>query len=117
MSERTIPSINSLVKYDNPVLVTKHADKKGLGGKGAAIRSCSPPKGGAFEQKKETEEILNAILPPKEWEEEGNLWMQQVGARVSGQVHDGRILILGNFRFPPYRRRGWMSLTFKSNLT
>ncbi|KAK6626816.1 hypothetical protein RUM44_009293 [Polyplax serrata] len=78
MSERTIPSINSLVKYDNPVLVTKHADKKGLGGKGAAIRSCSPPKGGAFEQKKETEEILNAILPPKEWEEEGNLWMQQV---------------------------------------
>lgn len=28
--------------------------------------------------KKETEEILNSILPPKEWEEDGQLWRQQV---------------------------------------
>lgn len=26
-----------------------------------------------------TEEILNCILPPKEWEENGELWRQQVG--------------------------------------
>jgi len=28
--------------------------------------------------KKETEEILNAILPPKEWEEDGRMWRQMV---------------------------------------
>lgn len=28
--------------------------------------------------KRETEEILNTILPPKEWEEDGQLWRQQV---------------------------------------
>lgn len=28
--------------------------------------------------RKETEEILNAILPPKVWEEEGQMWIQTV---------------------------------------
>lgn len=32
----------------------------------------------AAEQKHETEEILNTILPPKEWEEDGQLWRQEV---------------------------------------
>lgn len=30
------------------------------------------------EAKRETEEILNTILPPKEWEEDGQRWKQQV---------------------------------------
>lgn len=32
----------------------------------------------ATEAKRETEEILNAILPPKEWEEDGQIWTQKV---------------------------------------
>lgn len=32
------------------------------------------------EAKRETEEILNAILPPKEWEEDGQIWTQKVSA-------------------------------------
>ena len=28
--------------------------------------------------RKETMEILNGIIPPKEWEEEGQVWKQQV---------------------------------------
>lgn len=28
--------------------------------------------------KKETEEILNAILPPREWEDDGKFWRQMV---------------------------------------
>lgn len=78
MGERTIPSINSLVKYDNPVLVTKHIEKKPAG-KSGAQKSGSPTRapGPSSDQKRETEEILNAILPPKEWEEDGNLWLQQ----------------------------------------
>jgi len=30
------------------------------------------------DNRRETEEILNSILPPREWEEEGQLWRQQV---------------------------------------
>ncbi|CAG2065414.1 unnamed protein product, partial [Timema podura] len=30
--------------------------------------------------RRETEEILNSILPPKEWEEENQLWRQQVSS-------------------------------------
>ena len=30
------------------------------------------------EVRKETIEILNGILPPKEWEEDGQIWKQQV---------------------------------------
>lgn len=32
----------------------------------------------ATDAKKETEEILNTILPPKEWEEDGQKWRQEV---------------------------------------
>lgn len=31
-----------------------------------------------LDSKKETEEILNAILPPRCWEEDGQLWTQTV---------------------------------------
>lgn len=40
---------------------------------GASIQPCIPT-----EAKRETEEILNAILPPKEWEEDGQIWTQKV---------------------------------------
>lgn len=30
------------------------------------------------ESKKEADELLNSILPPKEWEENGKLWRQEV---------------------------------------
>lgn len=91
------PSANqmTLVKYDNPILVTVH-DKKALkrhvqpmGGRPATPGfPQSPAIPGLTNQgqvcvdagisKKETEEILNAILPPKEWEEDGKLWRQMV---------------------------------------
>lgn len=32
MAERIIPSANTLVKYDNPVLVTKYEEKAGPSG-------------------------------------------------------------------------------------
>ncbi|GBP26026.1 33 kDa inner dynein arm light chain, axonemal [Eumeta japonica] len=45
-----------------------------------------PPPGGSaapcmpVEAKRETEEILNSILPPKEWEESGQIWTQKISA-------------------------------------
>ncbi|KAK0085163.1 hypothetical protein PV325_005660 [Microctonus aethiopoides] len=82
VQERTIPSENTLVKYDNPLLVTKHPDK--------IVKDKTPAKTGGsgkiqtsavtFDTKRETIEILNGILPPKEWEEEGKIWRQKVSS-------------------------------------
>ena len=33
-----------------------------------------------FRQIAETEEILDSILPPREWEEDGQLWRQSVSS-------------------------------------
>jgi hypothetical protein len=57
-----IPPHSSLVKYDNPILVSTTKDgsndgKKDKGGK----------KGGGGSSN--TEDILNSILPPREWTE------------------------------------------------
>ncbi|XP_065898315.1 33 kDa inner dynein arm light chain, axonemal-like isoform X2 [Dysidea avara] len=92
-----IPPTTSLVKYENPVLVSKNTDKKGAKARTpkanqqpavAALGSGgpipSPPKGKLppVDQQKnqQTEEILNAILPPREWTETGQLWMQCVSS-------------------------------------
>eukprot|EP00164_Ancoracysta_twista_P002050 GFYU01002701.1.p1 GENE.GFYU01002701.1~~GFYU01002701.1.p1 ORF type:complete len:247 (+),score=91.94 GFYU01002701.1:113-853(+) len=77
-----IPPINSLVKYDSPILVNSGKDKKkGLDKKGAKQKSGKqlPPveKTGQITQ---TEDILNSILPPREWNEDGQLWVQYVSS-------------------------------------
>ena len=70
-----IPPNPSLVKYENPILVSTSTKK----GKAAASK-----KGGAQPAGKEapsqTEDILNSILPPREWTEGGQLWVQYVSS-------------------------------------
>lgn len=80
VQERTIPSMNTLVKYDNPVLVTTHPEKKSKDKAPAKIgTTCKIQASQATgDVRRETVEILNGILPPKEWEEEGQVWTQQV---------------------------------------
>jgi len=103
MTEATAPNQMTLVKYDNPVLVTVH-DKKGvkrhvqpMGGRPATPGFPQAPSipgltgqaqvcVDAGISKKETEEILNAILPPKEWEEDGKLWRQMVSSVPATRV-------------------------------
>jgi len=71
------PPIASLVKYDNSVLVSSSKEKKGKGTPGK--KGSLPP----VEQKPgltQTEDILNSILPPREWTEEGQLWVQYVSS-------------------------------------
>ncbi|XP_017775337.1 PREDICTED: putative inner dynein arm light chain, axonemal [Nicrophorus vespilloides] len=76
MSERIMVDTSTLVKYDNPILVIKHdMSRKEI----ASIQPCKAKSTGAVtDAKRETEEILNSILPPKEWEEEGQTWRQHV---------------------------------------
>lgn len=94
MAANIIPANVSLVRYDNPVLVTKHTEKKtahakdkttvpvppeGLGPVPTAAQSAGAKRTGHGDSKQDTEEVLNSIIPPREWEEEGGqLWRQQV---------------------------------------
>eukprot|EP00802_Teleaulax_amphioxeia_P016254 Tamp_16368.p1 GENE.Tamp_16368~~Tamp_16368.p1 ORF type:complete len:257 (+),score=83.07 Tamp_16368:42-773(+) len=70
-----IPPVESLVKYDKPVLVSSSRDKEKAKGKKDTFGVDS--KGKALQ----TEDILNAILPPREWTEDGELWVQFVSAQ------------------------------------
>jgi dynein light intermediate chain len=58
----------SLVKYNNPVLFT---DVK---------KARAAKKGRAAEKVLQTEDILNSILPPREFEEDGEKWVQFVAS-------------------------------------
>ncbi|CAO1341152.1 unnamed protein product [Diamesa serratosioi] len=78
MSEKTIDFTNTLVRYNNPVLVIKHEDKEKDGSKD--VRPVSGVSGGIGDSRKETEEILNSILPPRCWDEDGQLWTQTVSS-------------------------------------
>ncbi|KAM9408352.1 axonemal dynein light intermediate polypeptide 1-like [Pholidichthys leucotaenia] len=87
-----IPPDDSLLKYDNPVLVRKRTDKETPKGRPVRVSSLPPadslpvppppkPKSASAEAaKRENEEILNVILPPREWMEENQLWVQQVSS-------------------------------------
>lgn len=54
-----LPPHNSLVKYDNPVLVSTTSNRNG---KGAKKKGQAPS---AERQSSQTEDILNSILPPR----------------------------------------------------
>lgn len=98
-----IPPKQSLVKYDNPVLISRSTDKKssrarvkkptalpdiasGLDTSSPIPVSTSDLRGKKklppveAKAQKETEDILNSILPPREFEEKGQLWVQQVSS-------------------------------------
>ncbi|XP_012286270.1 33 kDa inner dynein arm light chain, axonemal [Orussus abietinus] len=81
--QRVIPAMDTLVKYDNPILVTTHPEKSQkvstpskVGTTACKIQTTVP----TVDVRRETVEILNGILPPKEWEEEGQVWTQQVSS-------------------------------------
>ncbi|XP_023293079.2 putative inner dynein arm light chain, axonemal [Lucilia cuprina] len=74
----TVGQFQTLVRYNNPVLVVKHTEKKTIP---AELELKRPQTAGALlDTKKETEEILNSILPPRCWEDEGQLWQQTVSS-------------------------------------
>ncbi|KAJ3090017.1 28 kDa inner dynein arm light chain, axonemal, partial [Phlyctochytrium bullatum] len=94
-----ISPTHSLVRYDNPVLVSKTDGGNKAGAKGNVGgdlgKSGKPPLGGQPTGSKklppvddkgrtktpnQTEDILNSILPPREWEETGQLWVQKVSS-------------------------------------
>ncbi|ESP03353.1 hypothetical protein LOTGIDRAFT_207595 [Lottia gigantea] len=89
-----IPPNASLVKYDNPVLVSRNTDKKTPRARALKVSPTTPPGTGPVpnppakskvsgldaKSAQQTDEILNSILPPREWTENGQLWVQQVSS-------------------------------------
>lgn len=75
MAEKTTEIQTTLVRYNNPVLVVKHEEKKD-----EEVKERPSSAGAIVDARKETEEILNSILPPRTWEEDGQLWTQTVSS-------------------------------------
>jgi len=87
-----IPPNTSLLKYDNPVLVTRNSEKKSAKARAlktssplpnAALPVVTPPKStleGGNKQQQQTDEILNSILPPRQFSDNNQLWIQQVAS-------------------------------------
>ena len=72
---------NSLVKYDTPILVsTSAAGKKGAKKKGQALPPVEKPA------QTRNEDYLNSILPPREYTENGQLWVQYVSPTPATRV-------------------------------
>ncbi|XP_076307326.1 putative inner dynein arm light chain, axonemal Dnali1 [Tachypleus tridentatus] len=88
--QNIIPSNSSLVKYDNPILVIHNSVKRSSKKKSVQLLPQSQTESviskseklPAFKQKNSAlyEEILDSILPPREWEENGQLWIQHVSS-------------------------------------
>ncbi|CAK0879374.1 unnamed protein product [Prorocentrum cordatum] len=63
----------SLVKYNTPNLINTTGGAKGKKDKDKRAKEAQP----AMSQ---TEDILNSILPPREWTQEDQLWVQYVSS-------------------------------------
>ena len=83
-----LPS-QSLVKYDNPVLLAdakkakaaKQARKQKAGDKAATAAGLASTSGASAPPAvPQTDDILNSIMPPREFEEDGQKWVQFVSA-------------------------------------
>lgn len=69
-----IPPSNSLVRYDTPTLVSTNKDAK------------AAPDTQDKSRLSQTEDILNSILPPREWTEDGQLWIQYVASAPATRI-------------------------------
>lgn len=66
----------SLVKYDTPILVSKVFGKKKPASGSSAKTSAS--SGSELDNSNKAEDYLNSILPPYEYSDAGQLWVQYV---------------------------------------
>mmetsp|Transcript_47409 Transcript_47409/g.148328 ORF Transcript_47409/g.148328 Transcript_47409/m.148328 type:complete len:189 (-) Transcript_47409:2186-2752(-) len=66
-----MPPVESLVKYEEAEKVTGKTKSK-------KSNAAADPKAKSVQ----TEDILNAILPPREWTEGGELWVQYVSTQM-----------------------------------
>ncbi|XP_029927814.1 axonemal dynein light intermediate polypeptide 1 [Myripristis murdjan] len=88
-----ISPAESLLKYDDPVLLSRGTDRKSpkarplrVSNEQPPVTSCVPPPPKPRSDHTTTQqhqEIIDAILPPREWMEANQLWVQQVSSTPS----------------------------------
>lgn len=74
----------SLVKYDTPILISKT-----FGGKSrpnASAGSSASTASGSSTRSMRTEDYLNSILPPREYQDSGQLWVQYVSPTPATRI-------------------------------
>ena len=78
----------SLVQYENPIEISSGLDmsipKKNFGHKKQQLAPMMP-------NKPSSEDILNAILPPREWVESGKHFIQYVSHQPASRVDVARL--------------------------
>ena len=75
---------DSLVKYDTAVLVsTSITNKKAKGKKQAPLSQMDKTR---KDKEKRDQDYLNSILPPREYTEQGSLWVRYVSPQPASQV-------------------------------
>ncbi|XP_068180382.1 axonemal dynein light intermediate polypeptide 1 [Antennarius striatus] len=81
-----IPPPKSLLKYDNPILISKSTDKLSMKEPSKSSLQETKNNPATSQQfsdcanKKSSLEILNSILPPRQWTEDNQLWVQHVSS-------------------------------------
>ncbi|XP_066060752.1 axonemal dynein light intermediate polypeptide 1 isoform X2 [Chamaea fasciata] len=71
----------SLLRYSQPVLVSRRGDRASAG---RQPQKGPPPRTPAsIPSSQQPQELLNLILPPREWEEARKLWVQEVSTAPS----------------------------------
>lgn len=93
-AKATMQSGSSLIKYETARLISKTTgERKVARDKKAATSTTSPRRSAVARtgtsgddgvsapvQKHQTEEILNVLIRPREWTEDGSLWVQPVSS-------------------------------------
>ncbi len=72
----------SLIKYENPIEINLQSDSSKLAAVVSNKKKAVVP---LFESKPSTEDILNAILPPREWTADGKHYIQYVSHNPSSR--------------------------------
>uniref|UniRef100_UPI00398F32C8 33 kDa inner dynein arm light chain, axonemal-like n=1 Tax=Pristiophorus japonicus TaxID=55135 RepID=UPI00398F32C8 len=76
-----IEASETLIRFNNPHLITTHTGTSPSKAhiKGSSTKCVPTGAKGLDEVNKQSIEcILNAILPPREWAEDGNMWIQHI---------------------------------------
>lgn len=79
----------SLVKYDTPILISKTFGKSRQGQIGSANSNTSAStasSGRSGPGAMRTEDYLNSILPPREYQDSGQLWVQYVSPTPATRI-------------------------------
>lgn len=68
---------DTLVRYNTPIVVASRREEK------MEVEGLTHKQGlSSFSEKDNIQEVLNCIFPPRQWEENGVLWMQTVSNQL-----------------------------------